>query len=41
MEEAWSEIRNMKNVSFTIDIFRMGMVFFRRGMNHFDYIIKY
>ena len=41
MEEAWSEIRKMKNVSFTIDIFRMGMVFFRKGMNHFDYIIKY
>ena len=41
MEEAWSVIRKMKNVSFTIDIFRMGMVFFRKGMNHFDYIIKY
>ena len=41
MEEAWTEIRKMKNVSFTIDIFRMGIVFFRQGMNHFDYIIRY
>lgn len=41
MEEAWSEIVRMKSVSFTIDIFRMGIVFFRQGMNHFDYIIRY
>jgi predicted O-methyltransferase YrrM len=41
MEAAWSEIRKMKNVSFTIDIFRMGIVFFRQGMNHFDYIVRY
>jgi predicted O-methyltransferase YrrM len=41
MEEAWIEIKKHKSVSFTIDIFRMGMVFFRKGMNHFDYIIRY
>ncbi len=41
MEEAWTEIKKFKSVSFTIDIFRMGMVFFRKGVNHFDYIIRY
>jgi predicted O-methyltransferase YrrM len=41
MEEAWTEIRQYENVSFTIDIFRMGLVFFRKGMNHFDYVIRY
>ena len=41
MEEAWSEIRKSVNVSFTIDIFRMGMVFFRKGMSRFDYVIRY
>jgi len=25
----------------TIDLFRMGIVFFREGMNHNDYIIRY
>jgi len=41
MAEAWSEIKRYENVSFTVDIFRMGIVFFRKGMNHNDYIIRY
>jgi predicted O-methyltransferase YrrM len=41
MGEAWKEIRKHENVSFTIDIFRMGLVFFREGMTRFDYIIRY
>jgi predicted O-methyltransferase YrrM len=41
MENAWGEIKKLNNVSFTVDIFRMGMVFFRKGMNHIDYIIRY
>jgi hypothetical protein len=41
MEEAWEEIIRYENVSFTIDIFRMGMVFFREGMNYKNYIIRY
>ncbi|MBN2863764.1 MAG: class I SAM-dependent methyltransferase [Bacteroidales bacterium] len=41
MEEAWEEIKNYKNVSFTVDIFRMGLVFFREGINHFDYVLRY
>jgi len=41
MEEAWNEIRSFKNVSSTIDIWRMGIVFFRKGMSHSDYVIRY
>lgn len=41
MESAWSRIRRHENVSATIDIFRMGMVFFRKGISHIDYIIRY
>jgi predicted O-methyltransferase YrrM len=41
MEEAWNEIKQSENVSFTIDIYRMGIVFFREGINHNNYIIRY
>jgi len=41
MEEAWNEIKLDEKVSVTIDIFRMGIVFFRDGINHNDYTIRY
>ncbi|MCX6334626.1 MAG: class I SAM-dependent methyltransferase [Bacteroidia bacterium] len=41
MDRAWEKIKEHKNVSFTVDIFRMGMVFFRKGINHINYIIRY
>jgi predicted O-methyltransferase YrrM len=41
MEEAWSVIKDHESVSFTVDIFRMGLVFFREGINRFNYIIRY
>jgi predicted O-methyltransferase YrrM len=41
MGEAWNEIKNNDKVSFTIDIFKMGLVFFRQGMTRNDYIIRY
>jgi predicted O-methyltransferase YrrM len=41
MEEAWTEIKHHKKVSLTVDIFRLGIVFFREGINHNDYIIRY
>jgi predicted O-methyltransferase YrrM len=41
MEEAWNEIKTNKSISLTIDIFRMGIVFFREGINHHNYIIRY
>jgi predicted O-methyltransferase YrrM len=40
-EEAWNEIKQFKRVSVTVDIFRMGIVFFREGINHHNYIIRY
>jgi predicted O-methyltransferase YrrM len=41
MEEAWQEIKQFSKVSLTIDIFRMGIVFFRKGIGRKDYIIRY
>jgi hypothetical protein len=41
MEEAWDKIKQFKKVSVTVDIFRMGIVFFREGINHNDYTIRY
>ncbi len=41
MGEAWEEIKMDKRVSVTIDIFRMGLVFFRRGITRNDYVIRY
>ncbi|HOK26045.1 MAG TPA: class I SAM-dependent methyltransferase [Bacteroidales bacterium] len=41
MAEGWAEIKKMKNVSVTIDICRMGIVFLRKGISKFDYVIRY
>jgi predicted O-methyltransferase YrrM len=41
MAEAWSVIKDHGNVTFTIDIFRMGIAFFRKGMPRFHYVIRY
>jgi predicted O-methyltransferase YrrM len=41
MAEAWNEIKLHRKVSVSIDIFRMGILFFREGINHNDYIIRY
>jgi len=41
MENAWTIIKQYENTSFTIDLFRMGLVFFREGMDHIDYVIRY
>lgn len=41
MEEAWDEIKCNEKVSFTIDIYRMGIVFFRKGITHQNYVIRY
>ena len=41
MSEAWNEIKQYGKVSLTIDIFRMGIVFFREGIGRKDYIIRY
>jgi predicted O-methyltransferase YrrM len=41
MNEAWAEIKLHKKVSLSVDIFRMGIVFFRDKINHYNYIIRY
>jgi predicted O-methyltransferase YrrM len=41
MEEAWTLIRKHEKVTLTVDIFRMGLIFFREGMNRYNYVIKY
>jgi len=41
MAEAWCEIKNHKNVTVSVDVFRMGIVFFREGLNHFNYVVRY
>lgn len=41
MEAAWKEIKGSKQVTFTIDLFHMGLVFFRSGMPKQDFIIRY
>jgi predicted O-methyltransferase YrrM len=41
MSDAWNEIKLHKKVSVSIDIFRMGILFFREGINHNHYIIRY
>src|SRR5690554_390064 len=41
MEEAWSEIKNRDDVRVTIDLFDMGLVFFRKEMTKEHFIIRY
>lgn len=41
MNLAWEEIKKIKSVSATIDLYRMGIVFFRSGMSQKHYIIRY
>lgn len=41
MAEAWKEIKDHKAVTFTIDIRRMGIVFFREGSDHIHYVIRH
>jgi len=41
MAEAWHEIKNHKNVTLSVDIFRMGILFFRKGVSHSEYVVRY
>jgi len=41
MAEAWKEIKLHMKVSVSIETGRMGVIFFREGINHKDYIIRY
>jgi predicted O-methyltransferase YrrM len=41
MAEAWNELKHHKRVSATIDVFRMGVIFFREGIVKKNYVIRY
>jgi predicted O-methyltransferase YrrM len=41
MEDAWNEIKCSKKVTVTVDIYRMGLVFFREGITHKNYLVRY
>jgi predicted O-methyltransferase YrrM len=41
MEEAWKEIRDNPSVTITIDLFRMGLVFFKEGMSKEDFHLRF
>jgi predicted O-methyltransferase YrrM len=41
MGEVWKEIKKYDKVTLTVDILRMGLVFFREGVTRYDYIIRY
>lgn len=41
MADAWNDIKKHEKVSSSVDVFRMGMVFFRSGMARYDYTVRY
>jgi predicted O-methyltransferase YrrM len=41
MAQGWDEIKNDDRVTLTVDIFRMGVVFFRKGITPGHYVIRY
>lgn len=41
MADAWKEIKKNRGVTISIDICKMGLVFFRKGINPGSYIIRY
>jgi predicted O-methyltransferase YrrM len=41
MEEAWNIIKNNKKVKVSIDIFRMGLIFFRKELSYQQYVVKF
>ena len=41
MEDAWEEIKANENVSVTLDLYCVGMVFFREGIEKQDFVLKY
>ena len=41
MDKAWNTIKKDERVSLTLDLFWFGLVFFRKGIEKQDFIIKY
>jgi len=41
MENAWNNIKKSSDVSLTVDLFRMGLVFFNEGLSKQDVVIRF
>jgi len=41
MEDAWEEIKGNEDVSVTYDLYCVGVVFFREGIEKQDFVLKY
>jgi predicted O-methyltransferase YrrM len=41
MEQVWKEIQDHPSVTVTIDLFRMGLVFFKNGLSKEDFILHF
>ncbi len=41
MESAWNEIINNKAVKVSVDLFRMGIIFFKQELSYEKYVVKY
>jgi len=41
MEKAWEEIKRHPDVSITLDFFRLGVVFFRKGIVKQNFVLRY
>ena len=41
MEEVWKKIQEYPSVTITIDLFRMGLVFFKEGLSKEDFILHF
>ena len=41
MEQAWNEIKQDSRITITIDLFKIGIVFFRKGQVKQDFILRY
>ncbi len=41
MESAWEEVKRIGKVTLSVDIFRMGFLFFRKGLDHLSYTVRY
>lgn len=41
MEEAWQEIKSNNAISVSIDLFRLGLIFFNKDLSKVHYVIKF
>jgi len=41
MEEAWDEIKRNQTVKVSVDLFRMGLIFFKQELSYQQYVIKF